>query len=73
VEAHGVFSDDLRSLMPQFVHKNTNCRNKTAVPFPFLTCKSDLIAELGTVVVLSARLLQWKTLRTLTPTFEIDE
>lgn len=61
--------------MPQFaVHKNTNAATKTAVPF-LLDVQSDLIAELGTRVVVplyTATAMQGKTLSTLTPTFEID-
>lgn len=41
-----------------------------------MTYKSDLIAELGTRVVVplyTAAAMTGKTLRTLTPTFEIDD
>src|SRR3990167_4410913 len=62
-------------LMPQFaVHKNTNAATKAAVPF-LLDVQSDLIAELGTRVVVplyTATAMKGKTLRPLTPTFKID-
>ena len=62
--------------MPQFaVHQNTNAVTKAAVPF-LLDVQSDLIAELGTRVVVplyTAAAMQGTTLRTLMPTFEIDE
>ena len=61
--------------MPQFaVHKNTHAATKTAVPF-LLDVQSDLIAELGTRVVVplyTAAAMKGKTLKTLTPTFEIE-
>lgn len=61
--------------MPQFaVHKNTNAATKAAVPF-LLDVQSDLIAELGTRVVVplyTAASMKGKTLKTLTPTFEIE-
>ncbi|NQD92287.1 CcdB family protein [Pseudomonas sp. CrR25] len=61
--------------MPQFaVHKNTNSVTKAAVPF-LLDVQSDLIAELGTRVVVplyTATAMKGKVLRTLTPTFEIE-
>ncbi len=60
--------------MPQFaVHKNTNTATSTAVPF-LLDVQSDLIAELGTRVVVplyTASAMKGKALKTLTPTFEI--
>lgn len=61
--------------MPQFaVHKNTNAATKAAVPF-LLDVQSDLIAELGTRVVVplyTAAAMKGKTLKTLTPVFEIE-
>ena len=61
--------------MPQFaVYKNTNSATKAAVPF-LLDVQSDLIAELGTRVVVplyTASAMKGKTLKTLTPTFEIE-
>ncbi len=61
--------------MPQFaVHKNTNAATQAAVPF-LLDVQSDLIAELGTRVVVplyTAAAMEGKTLKTLTPTFEIE-
>src|SRR5690606_40166780 len=63
-------------LMPQFaVHKNTIAATKAAVPF-LLDVQSDLIAELGTRVVVpvyTATVMKAKTLSTLMPTFEIDD
>ncbi len=61
--------------MPQFaVHKNNNPSTKAAVPF-LLDVQSDLVAELGTRVVVplyTAAAMEGKALRTLMPTFEID-
>ncbi|MFZ5698964.1 MAG: CcdB family protein [Pseudomonadota bacterium] len=61
--------------MPQFaVHKNTNAATKAAVPF-LLDVQSDLIAELSTRVVVplyTAAAMKGKTLKTLTPMFEIE-
>lgn len=61
--------------MPQFsVHKNTNADTKSAVPF-LLDVQSDLISELGTRVVVplyTASAMKGKTLKTLTPVFDID-
>lgn len=61
--------------MPQFaVHKNTNLATKATVPF-LLDVQSDLIAELGSRVVVplyTAAAMKGKTLKTLTPTFEIE-
>lgn len=61
--------------MPQFaVHRNPNAATKAAVPF-LLDVQSDLIAELGTRVVVplyTAAAMKGKTLKTLTPTFEIE-
>ena len=61
--------------MPQFtVHRNTNPATKTAVPF-LLNVQSDLIEDLGTRVAVPlypAVAMKGKTIRTLTPTFEID-
>jgi len=54
--------------------KNTNSATKAAVPF-LLDVQSDLIAELGTRVVvplLTASAMKGKILKTLTPTFEIE-
>jgi len=60
--------------MPQFaVHKNTHPATKSAVPL-LLDVQSDLIAELGTRVVVplyTAAAMKGKTLKTLTPTFTI--
>lgn len=62
--------------MPQFaVHKNTNAATKATVPF-LLDVQSDLISELATRVVVplyTATAMKGKTLRTLMPTFEIDD
>jgi len=62
--------------MPQFaVHKNTNAATKAAVPF-LLDVQSDLISELATRVVVplyTATAMKGKTLRSLMPTFEIDD
>jgi toxin CcdB len=61
--------------MPQFtLHLNTNPATKTAVPF-LLNVQSDLIEDLGTRVAVPlypAAEMKGKTLRTLTPVFEID-
>ncbi|TBU98594.1 plasmid maintenance protein CcdB [Stutzerimonas kirkiae] len=61
--------------MSQFaVYKNTNPATKAAVPF-LLDIQSDLITEIGTRVVVplyTAEAMQGKTLKTLTPTFEIE-
>lgn len=61
--------------MPQFaVYKNTNSATKAAVPF-LLDVQSDLLAELGTRVVVplyTASAMKGKILKTLTPTFEIE-
>ncbi len=61
--------------MPQFaVHKNTNAHTKATIPF-LLDIQSDLIAELGTRVVVplyTAAAMKGKVLRTLTPTFAIE-
>lgn len=61
--------------MPQFaMHENTNAATKAAVPF-LLDVQSDLIAELATRVVVplyTITAMKGKTLKTLTPTFEID-
>jgi len=62
--------------MPQFaVHKNTNAATKATVPF-LLDVQSDLISGLATRVVVplyTATAMKGKTLRTLMPTFEIDD
>ncbi|TBV08574.1 CcdB family protein [Phytopseudomonas dryadis] len=62
--------------MPQFaVHKNTNAATKVAVPF-LLDVQSDLIAELGTRVVVPlyrVAAMKGKMLETLTPIFEIED
>lgn len=61
--------------MPQFsVHKNTNAATKSAVPL-LLDVQCDLIAELSTRVVVplyTAAAMKGKTLKTLTPVFEIE-
>ncbi|KIQ05694.1 MULTISPECIES: CcdB family protein [Pseudomonas] len=61
--------------MTQFaVYENTNPATKAAVPL-LLNVQSDLLAELGTRVVVplyTARAMQGKMLRTLTPRFEIE-
>ncbi|EXF44436.1 plasmid maintenance protein CcdB [Pseudomonas sp. BAY1663] len=61
--------------MPQFaVYENSNAATKAAVPF-LLDVQSDLIAELGTRVVVplyTAAAMKGKILKTLTPIFEIE-
>lgn len=61
--------------MTQFaVYENTNPATKAAVPL-LLNVQSDLLAELGTRVVVplyTASAMQGKMLRTLTPRFEIE-
>lgn len=61
--------------MRQFtVYKNTNASTKAAVPF-LLDIQSDLIAELGTRVVVplyTAAAMKGKVLKTLTPIFNIE-
>lgn len=61
--------------MPQFaVYRNTNPATRAAVPL-LLNVQSDLLAELGTRVVVplyTATAMQGKTLRTLTPLCEIE-
>lgn len=61
--------------MPQFtVHKNANPATRAAVPL-LLNVQSDLVEDLGTRVVAPlypAAALKGKTLRTLTPTLEVD-
>lgn len=61
--------------MPQFaVHININAATKSAVHF-LLDVQSDLIAELGTRVVVplyTKSAMQGKVLSTLMPTFEIE-
>lgn len=61
--------------MPQFaVHRNANSATKSAVPY-LLDVQSDLIESLSTRVVVPlypAAAMKGKTLRTLTPSFEID-
>ena len=61
--------------MAQFsAHKNTNPETKAAVPY-LLNVQSDLIEDLTTRVVVPlypANAMKGKTLKTLTPIFEID-
>jgi toxin CcdB len=61
--------------MPQFtVPRNTNPATKAAVPY-LLNVQSDLIEDLGTRVAVPlypATAMKGKTIRTLTPIFEID-
>ena len=61
--------------MTQFaVYENTNPATSAAVPL-LLNVQSDLLAELGTRVVVplyTASAMQGKMLRTLTPRFEIE-
>lgn len=61
--------------MAQFsVHRNTNPDTKTAIPY-LLNVQSDLLDDLATRIVvplLPANAMKGKTLKTLTPTFEID-
>jgi len=61
--------------VPQFtVHRNANPATKAAVPF-LLNVQSDLIEDLSTRVAVPlypAEAMKGKTIRTLTPTFEID-
>lgn len=61
--------------MAQFaVHENTNPATRAAVPL-LLDVQSDLLAELGTRVVVplyTASAMQGKMLITLTPRFEIE-
>lgn len=61
--------------MTQFaVYENTNPATKAAVPL-LLNVQSDLLAELGTRVVVplyTASAMQGKMLRTLTPRFDIE-
>ena len=61
--------------MPQFaVHINTNAATKSNVPF-LLDVQSDLIAQLGTRVVVplyTKSAMQGKVLSTLMPIFEIE-
>ncbi|SHL24930.1 CcdB family protein [Phytopseudomonas punonensis] len=60
--------------MAQFaVYRNLNSATRAAVPL-LLDVQSDLLAELGTRVVVplyAASAMQGKVLRTLTPQFEI--
>ena len=61
--------------MSQFtVYRNTNSDTKAAIPF-LLNIQSDLVEDLSTRVVAPLYLaapMNGKTIRTLTPTFEID-
>ncbi|BAN46382.1 CcdB family protein [Metapseudomonas resinovorans] len=61
--------------MPQFaVHLNTNPATRTRIPY-LLDIQSDLIAELGTRVVVplySADVMKGKVLKTLMPVFEVE-
>lgn len=61
--------------MAQFaVYRNINPATRAAVPL-LLNVQSDLLAELGTRVVVplyAASTLQGKMLKTLTPRFEIE-
>lgn len=61
--------------MTQFaVYENTNPATSAAVPL-LLNVQSDLLAELGTRVVVplyTASAMQGKMLRTLTPRFDIE-
>ncbi|UQY32533.1 CcdB family protein [Pseudomonas fulva] len=61
--------------MPQFaVYRNINPATRAAVPL-LLDVQSDLLAELGTRVVVPlypASILQGEMLKSLTPRFEIE-
>ena len=61
--------------MPQFtVYRNTSSANKDAIPY-LLNVQSDLLEDLETRVVIPlypASVLKGKSLRTLTPIFEIE-
>lgn len=61
--------------MPQFaVHRNPNPAGKATAPY-LLDIQSDLIAELGTRVVVplyTAASMKGKILKTLTPAFEVE-
>jgi toxin CcdB len=61
--------------MPQFsVHKNPNPDSKATYPY-LLDIQSDLMADLGTRVVVPLSLataMQGKVIKTLMPTFKID-